>query len=60
MAIFMRLLAALEILLFLKKLREQNESTKTSNSSSFNSYENQIPEEHQVSKRQDAQSWTKQ
>lgn len=59
MAIFMRLLAALEILLFLKKLREQNERFETSNYSSSNSYENQIPEERKSPTDGHAQVWEK-
>lgn len=59
MAVFMKLLAALEILLFLKKLREQNESSKTTNYASFTSFENQVPEEHQSPTDGHAQVWKK-
>ena len=59
MAVFMKLLAALEILLFLKKLREQNESSKTKNYSSSIPCENQVPEEHQSPTDGHAQIWKK-
>lgn len=49
MAFFFRLLSALEIFLFLKKLRDKQYEIATSKSKSSNLYENEVPEEHQAS-----------
>lgn len=48
MTFFFRLLSALEIFLFLKKLREKQYEIATSKSKSYNLYENEVPEEHQT------------
>jgi hypothetical protein len=49
MTLFFRLLSALEIFLFLKRLREKQYEIATSKSKSYHFYENEVPEEHQAS-----------
>ena len=48
MTVFMRLLAALELLLFLKKLREENEANTA------NQYK--VPEKHSTTKQKNAKT----
>jgi len=46
MSLFLKLVTALEIILLLKKLREQNESS-TSNSNSYNVIKNPVQKKRQ-------------
>lgn len=60
MAIFLRLLTALEIILTLKKLREQSREIANSNFSSSSSYQYEVPKEHKAAKDGHAQIGEKQ
>jgi hypothetical protein len=55
MAFFMRLLAALEIILFLRKLREQNDSIATSNFQRTDINSNEVPKEREATREGHAQ-----
>ena len=60
MTLFLRLLTALEIILTLKKLREQSREIANSNFSSSSSYQHEVPKEHKTAKDGHAQIGEKQ
>jgi hypothetical protein len=60
MTLFLRLLTALEIILTLKKLREQSREIANSNFSSSSSYQHEVPKERQAAENGHAQIGKKQ
>lgn len=60
MTLFLRLLTALEIILTLKKLREQSREIANPNFSYPSTYQHEVPKEHKATKDRHAQIGEKQ